>query len=176
MTLKSSTLVEGNTRVAPSPPPVLLFLSAQVSVSTFLHTVSCRRRVGGGRAHVLAFRVISFLLGSKQNQAAAYTRGPLPAAGFFWKGEDEQWGQGVGDRRVQRPTDCTLPSAPPCLPRPGSVTCQAPQPLASPSKCLPSCFLDLLLKTRTLNGTQMGVAKSLFPLVFLQPSQKCSSR
>ena len=83
---------------------------------------------------------------------------------------------GVVGRRAPRLTDCTLPSAPPHLPRPWCVTCQAPQPLAFPSKCLPSCFLDRLLKTRTLNGTQMGAAKSSSPLVFLGPSQKCSSR
>ena len=158
------------------PAPALLFLSSQVSVSTSLHSVSCRRRDGGGRAHVLAFRVISLLPGSKQNQAAAYPWGPLPAAGFFRKGEDEQWCRGwwAGGRRVS--LTALFPRPLPHLPRPWCVTCQAPQPLAFPSKCLPSCFLDRLLKTRTLNGTQMGAAKSSSPLVFLGPSQKCSSR
>lgn len=48
--------------------------------------VSCRGRAGGGRAHILAFCVISLLLGSQPHQATPRARGPLPAAGVLCRG------------------------------------------------------------------------------------------
>lgn len=157
--------------------PWLPFSSLPGSLlSSSVHPVSCRRGDGGGRAHILAFRVISLLLGSKQNQATPHTWGPLSAAGSFWKREVERWEKGGGQEGAGSHWPCTFPHPALTPPRPWFEMCQAPQPLAFPSRFLPSCFLDLLLKTRIFNRTQMRGATSLFPLASPRPSRKCSSR
>jgi len=64
----------------------------------------------------------------------------------------------------------------PHSPRPWSETYLVSRPLAFLSKFRPRCLLDLLLESSTLNRTQMGAVKSLFPSLRRSPSQKCSSR
>lgn len=102
---------------------------------------------------------------------------------FHLEGEDEL-GEGLlgevllpGGNRASLATLLYLfPPPSPHSPRPWSETYPAPQLLVFLSKFLPRClFLDLLPESRTLNETQMGGAKSSFPLLPFQPSQKCSS-
>ena len=176
MTLKSSALVEGNTR-APLPRPQPSFSSLPWSLCPPLSTLY----LAGGEmeeAELTSWRFVSspFSLDLSKTKQQLIPGVPflLQVSSGRGRMSSGHWGWWAGGGRVSLTAPFPLPL--PHLPRPWSVTCQAPQPLAFPSKCLPSCFLDRLLKTRTLNGTQMGVAKSLSPLVFLGPSQKCSSR
>ena len=99
--------------------------------------------------------------------------GPPFCCRFHLEGEDES-GEGMlpGGHTASLATLLCLSH--PHSPRPWSETCLAPQLLVFLSKFLPRCLLDLLLESRTLNETQMGAAKSLFPLLPLRPSQKCS--
>ena len=174
--LKSSALVEGNSR-APLPRPQPSFSSLPWSLCPPLSTLY----LAGGEmeeAELTSWRFVSspFSLDLSKTKQQLIPGVPflLQVSSGMGRMSSGHWGWWAGRGCVSLTALFPLPL--PHLPRPWSVTCQAPQPLAFPSKCLPSCFLDRLLKTRTLNGTQMGVAKSLSPLVFLGPSQKCSSR
>lgn len=135
--------------------------------------MSCRGRAGGGRAHILAFRVISLLLGPSPHQATPCAGGPLSAAGPLCRGG--AWREGAEGARRSAPGPASLFDLPLHPPRHWSETCQAPPPLTFLSKLLSSSLRALLLKY-TISETQMGAAKSSSPSMSLRPPRNCSSR
>lgn len=176
MTLKSSALVEGNTR-APLPCPQPSFSSLPRFLCPPLSTLY----LAGGEMEEAELTSWRFVLSPFSLDLSKTKQQLIPGVPFLLQVSSGRGRMSSGRRRWwagrgRVSLTALFPLPLPHLPRPWSVTCQAPQPLAFPSKCLPSCFLDRLLKTGTLNRTQMGAAKSSSPLVFLGPSQKCSSR